>query len=123
MADSTESAAPPPRLERLPRADEHDQTNDTFVLHKHDHTLGNSLRYMILKDPRTEFCGYSVIHPTEDNIHLRIQSRPNTGASSVDILRTGLENLKSASQYVGMEYEDALIAYKEKTQAETQKSE
>ena len=62
-----------------------------------------------------------MIHPTEDNIHLRIQSKPNTDASSVDILRTGLENLKSASQYIGMEYEDALIAYKEKTQAETQK--
>ena len=46
-----------PRLERLPRPDDRDQTNDTFILHQHDHTLGNPLRYMILKDPRTEFCG------------------------------------------------------------------
>ena len=65
---------------------------------------------------------YSVIHPTEENIHLRIQSKSNA-ESSVDILRTGLENLKSASQYIAMEYEDALLAYKERTQAETQKSE
>jgi len=122
MAAPAESATSMvPRLERLPRADDRDQTNDTFVLHQHDHTLGNPLRYMILKDPRTEFCGYSVIHPTEDNIHLRIQSK-SEAESSVDILRSGLENLKSATQFIAMEYEDALLAYKEKNQGETQKS-
>lgn len=109
------------RIERLPRADPRDQSNDTFVLHQHDHTLGNPLRHMILKDPRTEFCGYSVIHPTEENIHLRIQSKPNT-ASSVELLRTGLEKLKEQSQFIAMEYDDALDAFREKSQAGTQKS-
>lgn len=121
MATEEEAPSSHPRVERLPRANSHDQTNDTFVLHKHDHTLGNSLRHMILKDPRTEFCGYSVIHPTEDNIHLRIQSKPGSG-SSVQILKTGLENLKSVSQFVAMEYEDALEAFREKSQKETQMS-
>ena len=64
---------------------------------------------------------YSVIHPTEDNIHLRIQSK-SEAESSVDILRSGLENLKSATQFIAMEYEDALLAYKEKNPGETQKS-
>jgi len=110
-----------PRVVRLPRSDPRDQSNDTFVLHQHDHTLGNPLRHMILKDPRTEFCGYSVIHPTEDNIHVRIQAKPGA-SSSVEILRSGLENLKSQSRFIAFEFEDALTAFKEKTQAETQAS-
>ena len=35
----------------------------TFVLHNEDHTLGNALRYMMLKDPDVDFCGYNVPHP------------------------------------------------------------
>jgi len=121
METEEEPVVTKPRVERLPRSNPHDQTNDTFVIHKHDHTLGNSLRHMILKDPRTEFCGYSIIHPTEDNIHVRIQSKPEKG-SSVEILKTGLENLKTAAQFVGMEYDDALQAFKNKTPRETQMS-
>ena len=37
----------------------------TFVLHEEDHTLGNSLRYMIMKNPEVEFCGYATTHPSE----------------------------------------------------------
>jgi len=117
MADQAEGAASLPRIERLPGLDDNDQT---FVLHKHDHTLGNSLRFMIQKDPRAEFCGYSVVHPTEDNIHLRIQSN-SKDTTSVDILRTGLQNLRSASQHIAMEYEDALLAFRAKSESETQK--
>ena len=66
------------------------------------------------------FIRYSVVHPTEDNIHLRIQSN-SKDTTSVDILRTGLQNLRSASQHIAMEYEDALIALKAKSESETQK--
>lgn len=61
-----------------------------------------------------------MIHPTEDNIHLRIQSKPGV-AASVELLRTGLENLKEQSQLISMDYDDALEAFKQKSQAATQK--
>ena len=57
MASDEETAPTRPRVERIPGSDPHDRSNDTFILHQHDHTLGNPLRHMILKDPRTEFCG------------------------------------------------------------------
>lgn len=40
-----------------PRQAENDRAG-TFVIGNEDHTLGNSLRYAIMKDPRVEFCGY-----------------------------------------------------------------
>uniref|UniRef100_W5NCS9 DNA-directed RNA polymerases I and III subunit RPAC2 n=1 Tax=Lepisosteus oculatus TaxID=7918 RepID=W5NCS9_LEPOC len=47
----------------------------TFVLHDEDHTLGNALRYMVMKNPEVEFCGYSITHPSESKINFRIQTR------------------------------------------------
>ena len=46
----------------------------TFVLHKEDHTLGNSLGYLITKNPEVGFCGYTMTHPSESKINLRIQT-------------------------------------------------
>ena len=37
------------------------------------------------------FCGYSVPHPSEKKISLRIQTN---GASALDVLRKGLEDLQ-----------------------------
>lgn len=74
--------------------DPDDSTCMTFVLHDEDHTLGNALRYMIMKkyvrslsrdwsctrpltlpnSPDVTFCGYSVPHPSESKINLRIQT-------------------------------------------------
>jgi DNA-directed RNA polymerase I and III subunit RPAC2 len=50
-------------------------TTATFHLHGEDHTLGNSLRYLLAKSPSTSFVGYSIPHPSEHVIHLRLQTR------------------------------------------------
>ena len=38
------------------------------------HTLGNVLRSVIMQNPQVAFCGYSLPHPAEDQMHLRIQT-------------------------------------------------
>ncbi|XP_041654133.1 DNA-directed RNA polymerases I and III subunit RPAC2 isoform X2 [Cheilinus undulatus] len=57
------------------QADGADEGCVTFVLHDEDHTLGNSLRYMIMKNGDVEFCGYTITHPSESKINFRIQTR------------------------------------------------
>ena len=39
-----------------------------------DHTIGNSLRWIIMRNPKVTFCGYSIPHPSEFKIHFRIQT-------------------------------------------------
>ncbi|KAM8733391.1 DNA-directed RNA polymerases I and III subunit RPAC2 isoform 1-T1 [Acanthopagrus schlegelii] len=63
-----------PVLEMI-QADGADEGCVTFVLHDEDHTLGNSLRYMIMKTLDVEFCGYTITHPSESKINFRIQTR------------------------------------------------
>src|SRR5437762_645499 len=53
-----------------------DETTATIILNGEDHTLGNSLRYVLAKQSSTDFVGYSIPHPSEQKIHLRLQTKP-----------------------------------------------
>ena len=66
------------------------ETAASFQFDGEDHTLGNALRYIIHKkcvivfctheekltnaSPDVEFCGYSIPHPSEAKMNLRIQT-------------------------------------------------
>ncbi|ELU09209.1 hypothetical protein CAPTEDRAFT_31867, partial [Capitella teleta] len=47
--------------------------------------------------PDVEFCGYSVPHPSETKINLRIQTK---GPSAMSVLEKGLNDLKKVSKHV-----------------------
>lgn len=83
----------------------------TFVLHEEDHTLGNSLRYMIMKNPEVEFCGYTTTHPSESKINLRIQTRGALPA--VEPFQRGLTELMNVCQHVLDKFEASIKAYKD----------
>uniref|UniRef100_A0AAZ3NU53 DNA-directed RNA polymerases I and III subunit RPAC2 n=1 Tax=Oncorhynchus tshawytscha TaxID=74940 RepID=A0AAZ3NU53_ONCTS len=80
------------------QADGTDEGCVTFVLHEEDHTLGNSLRYMVMKSLDVDFCGYSITHPSESKINFRIQTRG--GVPAVEPLRRGLNELSDVCQHV-----------------------
>ncbi|CAM9654106.1 unnamed protein product, partial [Phaeothamnion confervicola] len=46
----------------------------TFIFGDEDHTLGNALRHVLMQRKETEFCGYSVPHPSEPKMNLRLQT-------------------------------------------------
>ncbi|KAF9596793.1 hypothetical protein IFM89_013340 [Coptis chinensis] len=57
---------------------EHGSINDvksaTFSLADEDHTLANSVRFTLNQDPRVTFCGYSIPHPTDAKVNIRVQT-------------------------------------------------
>jgi len=46
----------------------------TFYFRDEDHTLGNSLRYVLSLTPHVSFVGYTVPHPSNPIMNLRIQT-------------------------------------------------
>ncbi|XP_060783568.1 DNA-directed RNA polymerases I and III subunit RPAC2 isoform X2 [Neoarius graeffei] len=86
-----------PILEMV-QADGADEGCVTFVLHEEDHTLGNSLRYMVMKNSEVEFCGYSITHPSESKINFRVQTRGSLPAT--EPLRKGLNDLTDVCKHV-----------------------
>ena len=84
------------RLEFI-RDEEQDDNRKTIVFNGEGHTLGNALRSIILRNPDVLFCGYTVPHPSENKMHLRIQT--SKGAAK-DALKTGLKQLEELNKHV-----------------------
>lgn len=63
---------PRPRVNYV--KDEKLKDTGTFTLLKEDHTMGNMLRYSLLRDPRVLFAGYRMPHPLEYRTLVRVRS-------------------------------------------------
>ena len=49
------------------------ESSKTYSIDSEDHTLGNVLRCALMGDDRTTLCGYTVPHPSERVLNLRLQ--------------------------------------------------
>ena len=59
-----------------------DPTARTFCLGHQDHTLGNTVRHVLLQNSNVEFAGYSVPHPSEPLVQVRVQTNAQTTANA-----------------------------------------
>ncbi|RDW89472.1 hypothetical protein BP6252_01504 [Coleophoma cylindrospora] len=80
----------------------------SFQLKQEDHTLGNALRYIIMKNPDVEFCGYSIPHPSEALMNIRIQTYDGTAK---DALSKGLDDLMDLCDVVAGKFQIARDGY------------
>ncbi|KAJ5203973.1 DNA-directed RNA polymerase I and III subunit [Penicillium cinerascens] len=67
------------------------ETAASFQFEGEGHTMGNALRYAIMKNPAVEFCGYTIPHPSDAKMHLRIQTTDSTTA--LEALEKGFNDL------------------------------
>lgn len=95
------------KITLLPGASE-DGTAASFQILDEDHTLGNSLRYIIIKNPEVEYCGYSIRHPSEAKLNIRIQTYG--GMTAVEALRKGLDDLVDICDHVEKKFSDVIAA-------------
>ncbi|KAH0462150.1 hypothetical protein IEQ34_009725 [Dendrobium chrysotoxum] len=86
-----------------------DSRNSTFSLMDEDHTLANSVRFLLNKDPRVEFCGYSIPHPSENKVNIRVQT---TGDSAKDVLKESFQDLILVCQHVRSTFEKSVADFK-----------
>ncbi|KAJ3038769.1 RNA polymerase subunit AC19 [Rhizophlyctis rosea] len=89
-------------------SDHDDDTVATFSIRDEDHTLGNSLRYMIMKNPAVSFCGYALPHPSEYKINLRIQT--DGTITAIQALNTGLDDLMALCDVVSEKFTEQVQA-------------
>ncbi|WFD18392.1 RNA polymerase subunit AC19 [Malassezia caprae] len=93
--DELDASAVRGKVTLLPGSDE-ELTSVTFCIIDEDHTMGNALRYMLMKDPRVEFCGYTLT--TERTV------------SAVDALRDALEQLDHVFSSIEDRYRESQSA-------------
>ncbi|KAG5951277.1 hypothetical protein E4U53_003460 [Claviceps sorghi] len=76
-------------------------TAASFEFTDEGHTLGNALRYIIMKNPDVEFCAYTIPHPSEPKMNFRIQTYEG---AAVDALQKGLHDLQDVCDVVADEF-------------------
>mmetsp|Transcript_14761 Transcript_14761/g.25706 ORF Transcript_14761/g.25706 Transcript_14761/m.25706 type:complete len:105 (-) Transcript_14761:1336-1650(-) len=74
----------------------------TFAVENEDHTLANTLRFFLNKNPNVSFCGYSMPHPSEEVVNIRVQTTGDVPAARA--LRTACEELKEVTQHIKSEF-------------------
>ncbi|KAJ5657954.1 uncharacterized protein N7484_001603 [Penicillium longicatenatum] len=67
------------------------ETAASFQFEGEGHTMGNALRFAIMKNPAVDFCGYTIPHPSDAKMHLRIQTSDSTTA--LEALEKGFNDL------------------------------
>ncbi|KAF3388071.1 DNA-directed RNA polymerases I and III subunit RPAC2 [Talaromyces pinophilus] len=116
---------PPPKLAGAT------DTAASFQFKEEGHTLGNALRYVIMKkysillpyaipmmkmmltsqSPKVEFCGYTIPHPSEAKMNIRIQTY--NGTTPIEALEKGLNDLMDLCDVVSDKFtvaRDAFVA-------------
>ncbi|RZC84255.1 hypothetical protein C5167_047039 [Papaver somniferum] len=97
-----------------------DIKSSTFCLTDEDHTLANALRFTLNQDPRVVFCGYSIPHPSDAQVNIRVQT---TGAHAGLVLKDALQNLRAMCQHIRSTMDGAVKEYKENPPVEAMETE
>lgn len=89
---------------RLPKAAQAFQIkgtgpSKTFCIGDEDHTIGNALRHVLINHRDVSFAGYSVPHPSEPIVHLRVQTLDGT-ADATDALQSACRTLLDQAEFV-----------------------
>jgi len=85
----------------------------TFAIGDEDHTLGNSLRHILMNNAKVEFAGYSVPHPSEPVVHIRVQTKKKANITAVDALKEGCATLYDQCSIVLEQLEEVMPETKE----------
>ncbi|KAF4349446.1 hypothetical protein F8388_005584 [Cannabis sativa] len=86
-----------------------DLSKSSFSLTDEDHTLANSIRFTLNQDPRVTFCGYSIPHPSDNRVNIRIQT---TGEPATDIMKDACQDLMLVCKHVRETFDQAVVDFK-----------
>ena len=78
----------------------------TFTILLEDHTLGNIVKMMLLRNPKVRFAAYRKPHPLENKIEIRIQT--NGEITPTNALNEALVNLCQDLDDCYREFEEEL---------------
>ncbi|KAK7376833.1 hypothetical protein VNO80_02250 [Phaseolus coccineus] len=86
-----------------------DRSKSTFSIADEDHTLANSFRFTLNQDPRVSFCGYSIPHPSENRVNIRVQT---TGDPASEVLKDACQDLMLMCQHVRGTFDKVVSDFK-----------
>ncbi|GIL65114.1 hypothetical protein Vafri_18931 [Volvox africanus] len=87
----------------------------TFSIEEEDHTLANALRFFLNKNPHVAFCGYSMPHPSEEIVNVRVQTTGQITATQA--LKAACEDLQHVCVHMRSTLDAAVMKYQREEEA------
>lgn len=82
----------------------------TFIFEDEGHTLGSLLTYVLESFPETDFCAYSIRHPSENKIYVRLKIRDSKNGITVeDVFKRGIQELDKILSHVKKTFKVYLV--------------
>ena len=81
-----------------------------FIINYEDHTFGNAVKMMLLRNPKIRFVAYRKPHPLENKIEIKIQT--NGEITPLNAFREALRNLNDDIDDCVKELEEEFQNYK-----------
>ena len=73
------------KIEKIPNT-------SVFTIYLEDHTFGNAVKMMLLRNPKVRFVAFRKPHPLENKIEIKIQT--NGDITPIAAFKEALKNLK-----------------------------
>lgn len=89
----------------LIQQEQNDKTCGTYTFNNQDHTLGNLLRTILSGHSDVEFVGYSIPHPSESKMNLRLQT---INQDTNDVLNEGLRTIQNLVKTLRTSFTEAI---------------
>lgn len=86
-----------------------------FRFNKEDHTVGNTLRMQLLRDPNVKFAGYIHPHPLVNFIELKVQTT-SSNVAPTEVLSNAIEDLGSETDHLMDAFQEALDKWRKENE-------
>eukprot|EP00801_Mesodinium_rubrum_P013262 Mrub_13420.p1 GENE.Mrub_13420~~Mrub_13420.p1 ORF type:complete len:140 (-),score=22.53 Mrub_13420:21-440(-) len=92
----------------------------TYQFDCEEHTFGNLIRYGLLRHPNVEMAGYSIPHPSEDIVNVRLQLHKESDKGTNEVFMESLATLHGLVGFIGDKFDKALDKYEKNTMKDSQ---
>ena len=86
------------------------QNTSLFIINDEDHTFGNAVKMMLLRNPKIRFVAYRKPHPLENKIEIKIKT--NGEITPLNAFREALRNLNDDIEDCKKELDEEFQNYK-----------
>ena len=86
------------------------QNTCLFIINEEDHTFGNVVKMMLLRNPKIRYVAYRKPHPLENKIEIKIQT--NGDISPLEAFQEALKNLNEDVDDCTRQLEEEFQNYK-----------
>jgi DNA-directed RNA polymerases I and III subunit RPAC2 len=80
----------------------------TYEIRSESHTMGNALRWGLQKNKKVNFAGYTIPHPSENCLHLRVQTVELDEIPTSKAMEESFETLENIIDHMMITYEDVV---------------